>query len=246
VFETASQLLDAPALEAEVLPAPGLADLPYFRFVLHRGDAAAAERFIAKVANRGVTGEEIDSYCRLLDAAGRAEAAWNAWRRWSGDSGGELFRNGGFEHEPVGGPFDWVLQSNTALHAFRDTAVSHAQGGSAHVLFLGKENFGGVAMEQWSYLRPRQRYQLSFWWRSSAITTDRAPAIQVWETGSRPRLLCSVATGPGTSGWREEKCQFMTGESPLVRVSLVREPSQKLDNRISGSFWLDDVTLALQ
>jgi hypothetical protein len=49
----------------------------------------------------------------------------------------------------------------------------------------------------------------------------------------------------GTSdGWKPLLLDFATGpKTALIVVRLVRLPSKKLDNLISGKVWLDDVQL---
>ena len=251
VFETAWRLEEPAAVERDLLAAGGPADLPYLRFAIERADAAASRRAWVRMQARlpEIRPEEINAYSRLLAGAADYEAAWQAWRHWAharGEGAGGLVRDGGFERGPLAGPFDWTFHSGAALHAFRDTSVAHSQAASAQVLFLGTENFEGAALEQWVRLAPHQWYRLSFVWRARDLSSDRAPAVQVWELGSHARLLCSVETSAGTSPWQRESVRFRVGEIPLMRIAVVRSASRKLDPVIRGSFWLDDVEIAAQ
>ena len=49
----------------------------------------------------------------------------------------------------------------------------------------------------------------------------------------------------GSLPWTLEQADFTTGpKTHMVAIKLVRKPSQRLDNRLNGTVWIDDVSLA--
>ena len=250
VFQTIAGTASYAALEDRVLPPSGVADMSYLRFVLQNREPAAALRAWARLKGRlrDVSAAEMAGYCRLLIEAASWDKSWEGWREWrsareTAKTPEDLLRNGGFEQEPDGGPYDWTFHSNPSLHAYRDTTVSRSPASSARVVFLGTGNYAGPLVEQWLFLDPGGTYQVSFAWRARRITTDQAPRLELWEAGGSPRVLGAIVTEPGTSPWRRQALLFKVGQCPLVRLVLARLTSQKLDNAISGDFWIDDVAV---
>jgi hypothetical protein len=48
----------------------------------------------------------------------------------------------------------------------------------------------------------------------------------------------------GTLPWTLEQSDFTTGpKTHMLAIRLVRKPSQRLDNLLSGTVWIDDVSL---
>jgi hypothetical protein len=48
----------------------------------------------------------------------------------------------------------------------------------------------------------------------------------------------------GTSGWFSQQLEFETNaDTRLLIVRVARPPSNKLDNQISGTVWIDRVSL---
>ena len=48
----------------------------------------------------------------------------------------------------------------------------------------------------------------------------------------------------GTQPWTLEETDFIAGpKTSLIRVQLTRSPSQRLDNKLSGTVWVDDVDI---
>jgi hypothetical protein len=49
----------------------------------------------------------------------------------------------------------------------------------------------------------------------------------------------------GTHDWTKlEQVFVVSPQTKLIRIVVVRQPSWKFDNKISGSFWIDTVKLA--
>ena len=90
---------------------------------------------------------------------------------------------------------------------------------------------------------PLAAYRLIYGWRSTGITTDRGPYIEICGYDGSPFCLA----GPmmlGPHGWQREDIPFAVPEDcHAVRVRLRRLPSRRFDSKISGTLWLDDFGL---
>jgi hypothetical protein len=59
------------------------------------------------------------------------------------------------------------------------------------------------------------------------------------------RLDVLTANETGTNPWKLEQLDFTTGPNThLIAIRVVRRPSERLDNKIRGTVWIDDVSLA--
>jgi hypothetical protein len=48
----------------------------------------------------------------------------------------------------------------------------------------------------------------------------------------------------GTEAWTLEELDFTTGpRTQLIQIRVIRRPSERLDNKISGTVWIDDVAV---
>jgi hypothetical protein len=83
--------------------------------------------------------------------------------------------------------------------------------------------------------------------RSQAITTDAGVAVQIADAYDPNKILGSTEPLIGTTPWSEQSFSFETpADTRLLVVRIVRYPSQKLDNKIAGAFWLSHVLLSPQ
>jgi tetratricopeptide (TPR) repeat protein len=184
---------------------------------------------------------------RLLSALiahGQYETAFSEWTRYLGPRGGDYPRsnrlfNGGFENEPTGAAFDWSLTKHPAVEVSRDRGI-HRTGASALRLgFQGTENVAYRHATQLAYLPPG-RYLLRAAIRTEGITTNEGVHLHV--TGNRLDLRSEPLNG--THEWTRVELPFdVPGGTPLVAVSVCRDPSQKFDNKIAGTAWVDDVSV---
>jgi len=157
--------------------------------------------------------------------------------------GGSLLWNGGFEQELLNGGMSWRFRKVAGADLTFDGRVAHSQGRSLRVKFDGTRN---VDFEQpWQYVvvEPNTRYRLSAYFRTEGLTTSSDLRLEVQETHFGGALQATARLA-GTQYWTPSEAEFTTdAETRLVRVALRRRPSQKLDNKISGTIWMDDVSL---
>jgi hypothetical protein len=80
--------------------------------------------------------------------------------------------------------------------------------------------------------------------RSQGITTDSGPRFQVCDAYDMGKIFVSSENLVGTSDWSEQRAEFTTlADTRLLLLRVVRSVSNKLDNQIAGTVWIDDVRL---
>ena len=144
--------------------------------------------------------------------------------------------NGGFETQPMNGGFDWRSSSWEHAEARRDTTQSQEGFASFLIEFSGEENVNYSHLWQWLPVEQGNDYELTFWMRTEAISTDEGVFLEV--DGQRTDAPL------GTTYWQEFTVPF-TASSDLVTVRVRRIPSGKFDNLLGGKVWLDEFQLAV-
>jgi hypothetical protein len=157
-----------------------------------------------------------------------------------------LIQNGGFEEVVLNGGFDWrILPIEGAAISF-DTMNAHDGTRSLVIRFDGKHNLGFGNVVQYVAVEPHEAYRFLAYARTEGITTDSGPRIAIYDPIDRRALSVETESLAGSAEWEEQRIDFRTGaETRLLAVQIVRPPGRKLDNQISGTMWLDDVSLTV-
>jgi hypothetical protein len=201
-------------------------------------------------------------YFRSLMRPRRDIAAWRrdlalARQTWSEmthalgleDSPGNLLYDGGFEHEFLNIGFGWYWQDIPPSATLVMDHDSFQEGRRAvRIDFDGSENMGLRAPFQLIAVEPRHRYVLTAQIRSEKITGGSGPRLAVRAYGASAAGSAEFdALGRevfDTRGWIQDRIEFVVPPNvPLLAVMADREPSRKLNPKISGSFWMDDLVL---
>jgi hypothetical protein len=193
-------------------------------------------------------------YIDNLVAAQRADEAYQVWtdlqkkgliRYASLPSEKNLISNGEFEDELLNMGFDWRIVPVEGVYAGPDTSTYHSPSRALLVQFPGKQNLQYQHVYQYVKVSPGQSYRLQAFMKTEDITTDSGPRLQVYDAYNAAALNKLTDDLTGTSdGWTSLLLDFATGpKTELIVVRLVRLPSKKFDNLISGKVWLDDVQL---
>ena len=201
--------------------------------------------------------QDSSSYIDSLINAHDSEGAFEVWTDLrnrgmipfsSAKSRQDLITDGDFEEPLLNMGFGWRIAAEQDVYAGLDESTYHSPGHSLLVQFTGKENVNYRNVFQYVKVEPMKTYQLRAFLKTEGITTDSGPRLEVRDAYEPALLNKSTESLTGTTvGWAQEGIDFETGpKTELVVVSLIRLPSQKLDNFISGSVWLDDVKLIQQ
>jgi tetratricopeptide (TPR) repeat protein len=188
------------------------------------------------------------AYCDFLIDAGRLTEARSVWteliQRLHPESASKdlsnLVFNGNFEYPILDGGFDWKTGDVDGVKIFIDTDTKKTGRSSLAAQFNGRTNPGVYIAQQAVAVEPKQHYQLCGQIKTENLTTHNGILLEVLgQDCSSPVVRSEVVTG--TTDWAPLKLEFTTpANCRLVKIGIKREQSQKFDNKIAGTSWLDD------
>lgn len=246
---------DVHVLLGQVLPDTAEGDWVALHFLTQSGETTAALAVWNHLAPKkpAVQRTALLSFLDLLIAQDRLEEAQAAWRQAQTLPGGPskpssddpLVYDGGFESELSGGGFGW-RQADVSGAAFDfDTDEKHSGARSARVTFDGTQNLSYQHLTQDVLVEPRTRYRFHCFLRTDQISTDSGVRFEIRDPQRPQDLDVFTANETGTQSWTLEETAFVTGsQTRLVQIVLRRMPSTHLDNKVSGTVWVDDVDLS--
>jgi len=151
--------------------------------------------------------------------------------------------DGGFERETGGSPLAWRIEPSEQFETARDNSIVHSGRWSLRIKFQGNENVEYGNLSQTAWVTPG-RYSLKAWIRADNITTSEGVRLEVDDAEAPARLVLKTEAITGTSNWRAVEQSFAIGPSTnLLMIRVVRDHSRKFDSKISGTVWLDDISL---
>ena len=158
------------------------------------------------------------------------------------DPQGSLVWDGGFETDVSGGGFSWRMPSLGSTVRY-DRNTKHSGERSLRVRFDGKKNVDFHDVCQYTLVSPGVDYDFSAWLRTEAITTSNGIFLRL-NTPFNETIGATTPQVTGSTPWTRFNIEWKAARDVhVLQICLVRLPSQKLDNGISGSVWLDDVEL---
>ena len=193
------------------------------------------------------------SYTEALAAAGFGEEAAQVWAEiWPQDAGeaprtgGERVINGSFEKPLRNAGLDWRIMPGPGYQVTLDDFSAKDGGRSLRVQFDGSTNPEFGAVREWVPVEPGRDYHFQAYLKTDnlssssgmclAIATVAAPVSEAWEKTTEGSV--------GTTPWTEEQLDFRTGPNThVLLIALRRRQSEKLDNMLRGTAWLDSVSL---
>jgi hypothetical protein len=157
---------------------------------------------------------------------------------------GNLLYDGSFEGTPFNTGFDWrVNDSPDLVFNFSDTSA-HQGAKCLRIDFAVGRNGDYDLLNQVVLVKPNTPYHLAAYVRSENLTSDSGPRLQVVELGCGN---CGARTSDptvGTTSWHPIEVTFMTqAQTQAVKISFWRPQDQVYSRDITGTVWLDDVTL---
>jgi len=156
----------------------------------------------------------------------------------------ELITNGGFESDLWNGGLDWRVQPVEGAVVSVDNLTFFDGARALRLEFDGRHNLHYQHVFQFVPVRPAAAYRFSFFLRTQGLTSDSGPRFEITDAYEPGRLALTTRNVLGSARWSLEQLEFSTGpETRLLLVRLIRPPSQKLDNRLAGTVWLDQVRL---
>jgi len=235
-------------------------ELSYVEFLSNQGDDESAFRIWRLVvaenvgANRAFSFPSAKPYLERLLDLGRIDDAETVWHDLqtlkivatpAQAENENLIFNGDFEQLPLDAGFDWRWSDQETYLAI-DFAAPGAYHG-AHCLridFTVTHNDEYEPVAHFVRVFPNRSYRLEAYVRSDEITSDTGPSLRVSDTqqASFPDVVSKTTVG--TTPWHPIYLHFSTGpETQFVRLSVWRPRGRTFPTEISGTFWLDAVSL---
>lgn len=188
----------------------------------------------------------------MLVAQGKFEEAGTAWRQAvasdagppPGYTGNSLVYDGGFEKDISGGGFGWRQVDAKGADFDIDTEVKHSGSRSAQLTFDGTENLDYRGLFQEVLVSPSTRYRFQGFIHTDQISTESGMRFEIVDPKDPAHMDILTPNETGSLPWTLEQVDFATGpQTHLIQIRLVRKPSQRLDNQLRGTAWIDDVSL---
>jgi hypothetical protein len=158
-------------------------------------------------------------------------------------SDSNLITNGGFEREKIlGGGFDWKIEKVLGAEISFDPSMGFEGKRSLKIVFSGKENVDFAHIYQFVPLKPNTEYVLKVNMKTQAVSTKSGLKIEI--SGVGPAFHKESDSLIGDNEWKELMVTFRTpsqSQGGLVRVR--RNRTDKFDRFISGTVWIDHVSL---
>ena len=238
----------------QVLPDTPEANSEALSFLADAQDPAAAlevwHRLIAKDPH--TDSKRAFALTDLLVAQEKFEEAGTVWRQAVGAdagsapgyAGNSLIYDGGFEKDIAGGGFGW-RQSDAAGADFDfDTDEKHSGSRSARLIFDGTKNLSYEDLFQFVLVSPGTHYRFQGFLRTDQISTESGMRFQIVDPKHQQDLNVVTQNETGTLPWTLEQIDFKTGpQTHLILIRVARRPSERLDNKLRGTVWIDDVSL---
>jgi tetratricopeptide (TPR) repeat protein len=187
----------------------------------------------------------------MLVAQEKFEEAGTVWHQAIGRdigsspayTGNSLVYDGGFEKEISGGGFGW-RQSDVAGADFDfDTNEKHSGSRSARLNFDGTQNLSYEGLAQFVLVSPGTHYRFQGFLRTEQISTESGMRFEIEDIKDQQHLDVITQNRTGTQPWTFEQIDFTTGpRTHFIIIRLVRRPSERLDNKLRGTVWIDDVS----
>ena len=252
VYDVLEKAVNDPDVVLErIVPKDPSSFKQYLSYLYGAGDPGAARKAWARRLSFGYQADrgETIRYIEFLISQGEFNEAFQVWRARYQEEGlsplseRDLISNGDFgKDEILGGGFDWKIEKASGTEVSFDPSVAFEGKRSLKIVFTGKENVDFYHVSQFVPLKSDTDYVLIANMKTQAVTTKSGPKIEVLGTGQAFHTVSETLTGDNE--WRKLIVSFRTPaqlQGGLVRVR--REKTDKFDRYISGTVWIDHVSL---
>lgn len=256
VFELAERTTeDKKLILDEMVPKEAPMLLGYLNYEAGAGDLPAAEQAWRELLALKLPFELPESFS-YLDAliqkrqTDQLAEAWSALgERFPAKVGSlraapNLMANGSFESDILNGGLDWRVVPTEGATVSLDSRDAVEGARSLRIEFDGTRNVDYGHVLQYVLVRPNTGYRFSGYMRTDAITTDSGLRFQIFDASNFAKMLAATENAVGTSGWVEQGLEFKTpADTRLLIIRVARPASDKFDNKIGGTAWIDKVRL---
>jgi hypothetical protein len=167
----------------------------------------------------------------------------NAIKDHAFQSGKNRVWNGGFELPQSKSGLGWRLGTTNDYSAVLVPATESGTDRALRVDFFGRVNLDFSGVQQIVVVRPGEHLRLECRMRSQTLTTLEGPFLQVLD--ETYRQLAATAPILGDTPWTTQAVAFrVPKETRILYLRVRRRASGRIDSRISGTLWIDEVQLA--
>ncbi|HEU0007900.1 MAG TPA: tetratricopeptide repeat protein [Terriglobia bacterium] len=213
----------------------------YARFLARSQDAERLDPLWTWMSSRFPPDRKlVYSYLQFLINKRRFDDAKEATisylgRRREDVSGANLISNAEFSSDLEGNPLDWQIREVYGGQA-KLVRGGEKSGRVLRIEFDGKENVNFSHVSQTLLAEPG-RYEFSAHVKTENLTTDQGVSFRFTDQEDSKRFDTSTIQSTGSSDWHVLKQTLTLPEgSRLIQIQLVRKPTIKFDNKISGVF----------
>jgi len=205
----------------------------WFQYQIARNHSEAAKLAWSKIPDRGI--KLTSFYVDYLVRTGDLDRAVRIWSDFLGDRRGDyprrnLVYNGAFTSEFLESPLDWNIRSSADFETARD-------GNSVRITFSGAKNVNYANLTQTVILPSAGTYRFTARIMTRDITTNEGVRLAI------PDLAVSTEPLGGTTDWTPVSIDFTVSAPRAIGVALIRQPSRKFDNKISGTAFVSAVAV---
>lgn len=166
-----------------------------------------------------------------------------AVRRPSDDKNNLVF-NGGFEQPRLDVDFDWNVVPGSYVAVHFSERWTYEGKRALWVDYTAPHNTEEESAYEFVPVDANTQYVLTAYARSDEITSDSGPRLRVLDPMCATCLDAATAMTVANTGWHKLELRFTTGPTTeLLRLSVWRPRSRTFPMDITGSFWLDAVSL---
>jgi len=239
-----------PEILVSGLPHTPRADEAYVHSVLDTGrvrDAMVSWQVVNARAH--ADGLLANQYVEFLLRNQQPEMAAQAWAHYSGPRGAGYLQstwlyNGDFELDPSGSAFDWRIDPIAGVEAAPDETIAHSGKRSLRIEFDGQSNVDFHHIAQLASVS-QGTYTFEAYVKTDHLTTDQGISFRIFDPEAGGRLDVKTEQMNGTNDWTKVEQSFCVPRpTKLVEVQAIRPASWKFDNKISGTAWIDSVSLS--
>ena len=257
-FKLCLRVTDDPGLVFQKVLLPGndtTLKLYYVVYLSAYGKADAAHQIWVKtMANASPFPlSSAEPYLENLLAHGQGQEARNVWQdlerlevvsTHNTVASDNLVFNGDFEQIPLNTGLDWRYSVAPYLYVDFFDPAAYQGTRCMRMDFTVSRNEQYVGVFQYVPVSPNQEYILQAFVRSQSITSDSGPRLRVIDSACPTCLDAMSDTTVGTTPWHQINLRFSTGpQTQLVNLLVFRPRSRIFPMEITGSFWLDAVSL---
>jgi len=222
----------------------------YLAYLYEVGDKEAAQKAWGERGSFGYKADRIGTlrHIEFLISHGEGNEAFKVWKARLQEEGislsdSDLITNGGFEKEKIlGGGFDWKIEKVPGAEISFDPSIAFEGKRSLKIVFNGKENVNFHHLYQFVPLKPNAEYVLKANLKTRAVTTKSGLKMEIIGIGTALHGVSEPLLGDNE--WKEVVVTFRTpAQSQVGMVRARRDKTDKFDRYISGTVWIDHVSL---